>query len=152
MGLQWEPGLTYPYAWLALQVGIEAYILWEKAGKPDGADFSNDARRTLQDQLDKGATIEHLNKSLKAPSPQEPEPLKEEEPPKEEAPPPPKDKAPSPPKDAEPEVRHPAQRRRGWTALLPDHLPGVCWLSATDMVHSAQQTVLFAMQDVKCRM
>ena len=157
-----EPGLAYPHARLALQVGIEAYILWEKAGRPDGADFSNDARRTLQDQLDKGATIEHLEKSLKAPSPQEPEPPKQEEAPREEAPPPPKDQAPPPPKDqapphskeAETEVRPPAQRP--WELLhcplLPDLLPAVCWQSAADMVHSAQGTVLFAMPDVECRM
>lgn len=60
-----------------MQVGIQAYILWEKAGRPDGADFATDARRALQDQLDKGATIEHLEKSLKAPSPKEPELAKE---------------------------------------------------------------------------
>lgn len=61
-----------------VQVGVQAYILWEKAGKPDGADFSNDARGMLQDQLNKGATIEHLEKSLKAPSPKEPEPVPEQ--------------------------------------------------------------------------
>ena len=68
-------------------MGVQAYILWEKAGKPDGTDFSSDARHGLQDQLDKGATIEHLEKSLKAPSPKEPEPVPEQpSPPPREAP------------------------------------------------------------------
>ena len=61
-------------AWVS-QVGIQAYLMWEKAGQPDGADFSNDARKALQEQMEKGATIEHLEKSLKAPSPKEPEPV-----------------------------------------------------------------------------
>lgn len=52
-------------------------MLWEKAGQPQGADFSNDARAALQRQLELGATIEHLEKSLRAPSPKEPEPVKE---------------------------------------------------------------------------
>ena len=59
-----------------MQVGIQAYLLWEKAGQPQGADFSNDARAALQRQLELGATIEHLEKSLRAPSPKEPEPVK----------------------------------------------------------------------------
>lgn len=50
-------------------------MLWEKAGQPNGADFSDAARKALQAQLDKGATIKHLEKSLKAPSPKEPEPV-----------------------------------------------------------------------------
>ena len=62
------------------QVGMQAYLLWEKAGKPEGADFSKDARKTLQEQIGRGATIVHLEKSLKAPSPKEPEPMPESEP------------------------------------------------------------------------
>lgn len=61
-----------------LQVGIQAYLLWEKAGQPDGADFSNDARKALEKQLERGATIEHLQKSLNAPAAKEPEPKKEQ--------------------------------------------------------------------------
>lgn len=68
-------------------MGIQAYLLWEKAGQPDGADFSHDARSALQRQLDQGATIEHLEKSLKAPSPKEPEqPKQQEQPPQAEQP------------------------------------------------------------------
>ncbi len=55
---------------MACQVGIQAYLLWEKAGRPDGADFSNDARKTLQQQLDGGMSLDQLEKSLKEPSPQ----------------------------------------------------------------------------------
>ena len=60
-------------------MGVQAYLLWEKAGKPDGADFSKDARKSLQEQIQRGATIRHLEKSLKAPSPKEPEPMPEAE-------------------------------------------------------------------------
>ena len=63
----------------ALQVGVQAYLLWEKAGKPEGADFSKDARKALQEQIERGASIMHLEKSLKAPSPREPEPMPEPE-------------------------------------------------------------------------
>ena len=54
----------------ACQVGIQAYLLWEKAGKPDGADFAGDARKTLEAQLASGMSVEQLEKALKAPSPQ----------------------------------------------------------------------------------
>ncbi len=55
---------------MACQVGIQAYLLWEKAGRPDGADFANDARKTLQQQLASGMSLQQLEKSLKEPSPQ----------------------------------------------------------------------------------
>ena len=35
-------------------LGVQAYILWEKAGKPDGADFSLDARRQVAHALGEG--------------------------------------------------------------------------------------------------
>lgn len=53
--------------------------MWEAAGQPEGADFSNDARASLQTQLDQGATVEHLERSLKAPSPKQPEPTPKQE-------------------------------------------------------------------------
>ena len=43
---------------MAVQVGIQAFIMWEKAGKPDGADFSHDARNVLRDQLQSGTAVE----------------------------------------------------------------------------------------------
>ena len=32
--------------------------MWEKAGKPDGADFSNDARSVLREQLQSGTAVQ----------------------------------------------------------------------------------------------
>lgn len=55
---------------LCAQVGIQAYLLWEKAGKPEGADFTGDAWRTLEEQLASGMSLEQLEKALKDPSPQ----------------------------------------------------------------------------------
>ena len=37
-----------------LQVGVQSYLLWEQAGRPNGADFSQDARRKLEKQLRAG--------------------------------------------------------------------------------------------------
>jgi hypothetical protein len=52
--------------WVA-QINIEAYLLWEKAGRPDGADLSGDARRVLEDQLRSGKSLEEIEKALKGP-------------------------------------------------------------------------------------
>lgn len=38
-------------------IGIQAYILWEKAGRPDGADFSNQARDAIHSQLKAGKDL-----------------------------------------------------------------------------------------------
>lgn len=89
---------------------MQAYLLWEKAGKPEGADFSKDARKALQEQIQRGATILHLEKSLKAPSPKEPEPMPEPEPQSESIQGPEPEEAPAPQPAAEqppdsPEVR-----------------------------------------------
>ena len=48
-------------------MGLQAYLLWEQAGKPDGANFSNDARSTLEKQLQQGKTVEDLERILKGP-------------------------------------------------------------------------------------
>lgn len=37
-----------------MQVGIQAYLMWESAGKPDGANFSDDARKDLERQVQAG--------------------------------------------------------------------------------------------------
>ena len=52
------------------QVNIQAYLLWEKAGRPEGADFAADARSTLQAQLASGRSLQELESALKAPEPQ----------------------------------------------------------------------------------
>ncbi|GLC33353.1 hypothetical protein PLESTB_000342400 [Pleodorina starrii] len=53
-------------------LGVQAYVLWEHAGKPDGADFSGEARRVITEQLQSGASLEEvarrLNYTLKEPS------------------------------------------------------------------------------------
>lgn len=51
------------------QVNIQAYLLWEKAGRPDGADFAQDARATLEAQLRSGKSVQDLEAALKAPEP-----------------------------------------------------------------------------------
>ena len=51
------------------QVNIQAYLLWEKAGRPDGADFAQDARATLEAQLLAGKSVQDLEAALKAPEP-----------------------------------------------------------------------------------
>lgn len=50
-------------------VGVQAYLLWEKAGKPDGADFSNDARQGLEQQLRSGVSVQDLERRLRSPQP-----------------------------------------------------------------------------------
>ena len=44
--------------------------MWEKAGKPQGADFGPDARKALEDQLRRGETLESLERTLRGPTPQ----------------------------------------------------------------------------------
>lgn len=49
---------------------MQAYLMWEKAGKPDGANFSDDARRQLEQQLQSGKSVQDLERALKGPSDQ----------------------------------------------------------------------------------
>lgn len=55
---------------LIWQVGLQAYLLWEQAGKPDGANFSDDARRQLQQQVQSGKSVQDIERALKGPSDQ----------------------------------------------------------------------------------
>eukprot|EP00983_Pelagomonas_calceolata_P126297 1161294-Pelagomonas_calceolata.AAC.3 len=41
-----------------------AYICWEKAGQPQGADFADEARRVIEDRVRGGATYEQLAKEM----------------------------------------------------------------------------------------
>lgn len=43
-----------PTAACAVQISIQAYILWEQAGKPDGADYGDSAKRALEERLRAG--------------------------------------------------------------------------------------------------
>ena len=54
-----------------MQVGLQAYLMWEQAGKPDGANFSDDARRQLEQQLQSGKSVHDLERALKGPSQQQ---------------------------------------------------------------------------------
>ena len=51
-------------------MGLQAYLMWEQAGKPDGANFSDDARRQLEQQLQSGKSVQDLERALKGPSDQ----------------------------------------------------------------------------------
>lgn len=51
------------------QVNIQAYLLWERAGRPDGADFAQDARATLEAQLRAGKSVQDLEAALNASEP-----------------------------------------------------------------------------------
>jgi alpha-glucan,water dikinase len=46
-------------------LGVMAYVLWERAGKPQGADFSNDARRDIESRVAGGATYLSIAADLK---------------------------------------------------------------------------------------
>lgn len=50
-----------------MQVGLQAYLMWEQAGKPDGADFSYDARNQLQQQLASGKSVQDIENALRGP-------------------------------------------------------------------------------------
>lgn len=46
-------------------INLKAYLMWEDAGKPDGADFGEKARLEIMSQLDKGMSIKDVRRSLK---------------------------------------------------------------------------------------
>ena len=48
-------------------LGIQAYILWEQAGKPDGADFGEEARALIEEKVQRGWTLGQVEKDLKEP-------------------------------------------------------------------------------------
>ena len=52
-------------------VGVQAYILWEQAGKPDGADFGVRARELLEGRLRAGESLQDVERSLREPQPQQ---------------------------------------------------------------------------------
>ena len=52
-----EQRLLGPHHCSVLQVGVQSYLLWEQAGRPNGADFSQDARHKLEKQLRAGARL-----------------------------------------------------------------------------------------------
>lgn len=57
-----------------MQLNLQAYLLWEQAGKPEGAEFGNAAREYIQDYVKNGGTLEELETKLSAPLPPSPPP------------------------------------------------------------------------------
>ena len=43
---------------------MQAYLLWEKAGQPEGADFGDEARRIIEDRVRSGATYPQLAREM----------------------------------------------------------------------------------------
>jgi hypothetical protein len=48
-------------------MAVQAYILWEKAGRPEGADFSHAAREEIHRQLKAGQSLTQIEKALRGP-------------------------------------------------------------------------------------
>jgi alpha-glucan,water dikinase len=46
-------------------VAVQAYLLWEQAGKPQGADFGADARKVIERQLREGKTLQEVEAVLR---------------------------------------------------------------------------------------
>ena len=46
-------------------MGLKAYLLWESNGKPDGGDFSGQARAELEAELRTGMSLQELERRLK---------------------------------------------------------------------------------------
>ncbi|QDZ23333.1 alpha-glucan water dikinase [Chloropicon primus] len=70
LGQQQSPGVVVlpPEEIPEHLVGVQAYILWEEAGKPDGADFGDQARREIQALVSRtGMTLDQVEEHLKKP-------------------------------------------------------------------------------------
>lgn len=63
-----EPAVFIPQELL----GVQAYLLWEQAGKPDGADFGDKARQVLEGRIRGGASLADLERELLTP-PEQPQ-------------------------------------------------------------------------------
>jgi len=76
---------------------VQAYILWEEAGCPDGADFGDKARELIRDKVERlGWTLEQVERDLKEPKQKEPA-AKQQEKQQQQQPPQPPPQPPSPP-------------------------------------------------------
>lgn len=49
-------------------INIKAFLLWEQAGKPDGADFGSQAREALVADLTAGKSLQDIERTLKGPA------------------------------------------------------------------------------------
>jgi hypothetical protein len=47
------------------QVGLKAYLLWEQNGRPEGGDFSQQAREMLTEALNSGRSITQIEEEMR---------------------------------------------------------------------------------------
>lgn len=50
-------------------MGLKAYLLWEQNGRPEGGDFSQQAREMLTEAMRSGRTITQIEKDMKGVGP-----------------------------------------------------------------------------------
>lgn len=50
----------------AKQVGLKAYLLWEANGRPEGGDFSEQARDELRAELRSGKSLQEVEQAMRA--------------------------------------------------------------------------------------
>ena len=48
-----------------MQVGLKAYLLWEENGRPEGGDFSEQAREVLTAALRSGQSIQEVERAMR---------------------------------------------------------------------------------------
>ncbi len=48
-----------------MQVGLKAYLLWEENGRPEGGDFSEQAREVLAAALRSGQSIREVERAMR---------------------------------------------------------------------------------------
>ena len=49
-------------------IGVKAYLLWEEAGKPEGADFFEQAKKFIGDEMLSGKSLQQIEQDLRGPS------------------------------------------------------------------------------------
>jgi alpha-glucan,water dikinase len=52
-------------------VGLKAYLMWEAAGRQDGADFSNQAREVLAKEVLNGKSVKEIEDMVRGPQPKQ---------------------------------------------------------------------------------
>jgi Protein of unknown function (DUF2934) len=57
---------TKPHLVCIFQVGLKAYLLWEANGRPDGGDFSEQARAELRAELRAGKSLQEVEQAMRA--------------------------------------------------------------------------------------
>jgi len=85
-------------------IGVQAYVLWERAGKPDGADFGVEARRVIEEAARGGLSYEDIAARLNYVPKWTQQPQKQQQQPQQQqaASPPPQRAAAAPPQVGQP--------------------------------------------------